>query len=76
MIEIRAYAVLQGLECITLEPDTACPRTSLVSSGVEVVVISRQFFVQHLTLDMRKKLLCSVRQQVDLVGAIEQSRSV
>ena len=39
-----------------------CPSVSLVSEGAEAVLISKKFFLQHLTDDMIKRLRMTVSE--------------
>ena len=59
-LAITKVVHLQGLEHVAFSMMQQCPTVSLVSEGAEAVLISRKFFIQHLSDDMRKKLRTTV----------------
>lgn len=50
----------QGFEPVAFSLMEKCTSVSLVSDGAEAVLISKKFFVQHLSDDMSKKLRTTV----------------
>ena len=54
-----------------------CPSVSLVSEGAEAVLISKKFFLQHLTDDMIKRLRMTVSDgKYFMRSNIEQLKSL
>ena len=55
--------LLQGLEHVAFSLMGGCTSVSLVSDGTEAILISKKFFLNHLTDAVQKQLRLTVRSQ-------------